>query len=592
MFYLRSLLALVVVFACLLLSPLSCLAEVPDRAALVSGDARLNQKITFSQRLARIGEVFEAVEKQTGVHLTVEDRDGAAGELISVFVRDMPIADLMTNVWSLVSFQRGEWRWIVTVDTQKKTVPVYRLTRSVAAREFPKFVQTEIKKYFEELMEANIRNSYASVPNPKDAKKFPESAFGVNDKSTRLKLRAFAALCPPAERLLLLRGEKERELAKKDWLPEITAYVDNEVQFTKKAFDSHPEWRDEYPNLKLPNPERIHLYGEQGAGKLTPNLWFGVEGMGSVPAVGSTTTEAYWENWVADAWLMPGDAREDEIQEKLVITTVTVDPKSNTNSVDTPNQAVMRLKQLHEQTGLPVLARLTGASIFVSQDPKKIKTVADAAATLRESHVLLKWRNGALLAMDPAWLRRATDLEKAKTPWAVLRVAREQITADPVDSPSLATVCRLASVLSPEQLLSLGKLQTLLPVNASVTLSNFCQAIVQYQPLLAEMDRHPELQAAALSEEGIAVRALSPAMQEWAKPLLGGQIPLTVRLRIAQTDWKSWVRPARANTPSQVFTGSRYWRMVLYNEGVTDPILPSRGITAREFSWDGYVRTP
>jgi hypothetical protein len=359
-------------------------AEAPNRDDLLKSDKRLSQKITFTQRQTRIGEVFDAVEKQTGVHLTVEDRDGAAGEIISVFVRDQSVADLMTSVWSLVSFQRGEWRWIVTKNVQNQSLSEYRLMRPTTAREYPIFVNAEIKKYFEELMEANIRASRTSKLSPEDAAKFPEAIFSITDNRIRLEQRAFAALCLPEERLQLLRGETTREIASNNWPPEAQAYIDNEVAVHQADIDSHPEWRVQFPTLKARKPEKITIRSDDISGKLTPNLW-----LGSFPVVGSTATEKLWQDKIAALWLLPGDTRNDPTKESVKF--LMVEPNSKTwFTPEGPEQAVTRLKQLHEQTGVAVLARLTGATLQVPQPSTKTVTLGDAIANLRERKVLLK----------------------------------------------------------------------------------------------------------------------------------------------------------------------------------------------------------
>ncbi len=237
--------------------------------------------------------MFDAVEKQTGIHLTVEDRDGAAGEMVSVFVRDLPVADLMTSLWSLVSFQRGEWRWIITEDKQNKSRE-YRLTRPIIARDYSSVVNAEIKKYFEALMGANIRASQQDKLSPEDAAEFPEALLSITDKRIRLKQQAFAALCTPEQRLQLLREQTTLEVAKSDWPPEALAYEENEVKVGQAGIDRQPELKARYPNLKARLPDKIEIWSDPLPNELTPNLWFG-----PYPVVGSDTTEKFWRDRIA-----------------------------------------------------------------------------------------------------------------------------------------------------------------------------------------------------------------------------------------------------------------------------------------------------
>ena len=559
----------------------SVFAKSPDKKILLLGDARLDHKFTFEQRQARIGEVFDAVEKQTGIHLTVEDRDGAAGEMISVFVRDLPVADLMISVWSLVSFQRGEWRWIVTEDKQSKTRE-YRLIRPAIARDYSGVIDAEIKKYFEALMEANIRASHLNKLSSEDAAEFPEALLSITDKETRLKERAFASLCTPQQRLQLLRGQTTLEATKSDWTPEVQAYINYQVAFSQAAIDSHPEWKVQYPNLKAHEPQKIEIRSEPLPNELTPNLWFM-----SHPVVGSTITEKFWQDRIAALWLQPGDMRDDTAQEAVKYTPT----ESNTRTQppeEAFNRAVTRLKQFHEETGLPVLVRMTGTTLQVPQDPKKINTVGDSAANLREHHVLLKWRDGILLAMDAAWLLRSSDLEAGKTPWNLLRQIRDQIDTDPAKALSFGSLCRLAGTLNENQLRLLDKQQSLLSARNAIREDNFGDILSQnLQPILAELGRRPELATALKAAPGVAVRSLPPAIQDWAKPLLGGQIPLDTMLRLTERDYTIKPVPTKATPTPPAFTGSRTWHFILFKEGAPDPTQPANALAAREFTWNG-----
>ena len=559
-------------------------AEVPDQKALLLGDARLSQKFTFEQRQARMGEVFDAVEKQTGIHLTVEDRDGAAGEMISVFVRGQPIADLMTGIWSLVSFQHGEWRWVVTDNKQSETRE-YRLTRPIIARDYPVFVNAEIKKYFEALMEASIRASHQDKLSSEDAAEFPEALLSITDKRIRLQERAFAALCTPDQRLQLLRGQTTLEVGGNNWPPEAQAYIDNEVAVSQAAIDSHPEWKAQYPNLKARAPEKIEIRSDPIDSKITPNLWFG-----SYPVVGSTTTEKFWQDRIASLWLQPGDMRDDPTKDTAKYTPTETNTKT-WPAEEAFDQATIRLKQLHDETGLPVLARLTGAKISVAQDPKKIATVGDAIANFRDRNVLLKWRDGTLLAMDAAWIKRTPDLETGKAPWSVLREVRDQIADDPTETPSLHSFIRLAATLNENQLQLLDKQQSILPEVNPITESYSGSDLLTFQPMLAGLGRRPDIEAALRTEQGTTVHSLSPTLQKWAQSILGNKIPVSVRLRLEQIDNTVKPIPTKTDPTPPAFTGSRTWHFIFFTEGAPDSTQPVNPLATRDFSWQGHPRS-
>ncbi len=231
---------------------------------------------------------------------------------------------------------------------------------------------------------------------------------------------------------------------------------------------------------------------------------------------------------------------------------------------------------------------MTGATLQVPQDPKKINTVGDSAANLREHHVLLKWRDGILLAMDAAWLLRSSDLEAGKTPWNLLRQIRDQIDTDPAKALSFGSLCRLAGTLNENQLRLLDKQQSLLTARNPIQEDNFGDILSQnMQPLLSELNRHLELVTDLKTTQGVAVRSLPTAIQDWAKPLLGGQIPLDTMLRLTERDYTTKPTPTKSDPTPPVFTGSRTWHFILFKEGAPDPTQPANALAAREFTWNG-----
>ncbi|GAB4460096.1 MAG: hypothetical protein OHK0029_23550 [Armatimonadaceae bacterium] len=50
------------------------------------------RKVTFAHRAARVGEVLDAAAQQTGVRVYARDVDGAAGQMLTIFVRDIPFS--------------------------------------------------------------------------------------------------------------------------------------------------------------------------------------------------------------------------------------------------------------------------------------------------------------------------------------------------------------------------------------------------------------------------------------------------------------------------------------------------------------------
>ncbi|MBC8101067.1 MAG: hypothetical protein H7Z41_00585 [Cytophagales bacterium] len=145
----------------------------------------------------------------------------------------------------------------------------------------------------------------------------------------------------------------------------------------------------------------------------------------------------------------------------------------------------------------------------------------------------------------------------------------------------------MAGALNAAQLSQMDKTQSLLPTVNPITTIILGSFIAKNQPLLAELNRRPELQAALMSDQGVAVRSLSPTVQDWAKPLLGGQIPVTTRLRIKQNDYNDTLPPTAADPTPIKMTGRRIQSILFLKE---TPDARRELITASLYSWYGRPR--
>jgi hypothetical protein len=123
------------------------------------------------------------LNKQASIS-NIEEKGGAAGEIASIYVHNLPLSDFMTALWSLVSYRGAMWRW--EKEEEKGAPAVYRLIKTPAAQSFPRRLQDSVRQYQRDALEMSI----AGLNMPKEegiqaARSFPESVAVLSDDRSR-----------------------------------------------------------------------------------------------------------------------------------------------------------------------------------------------------------------------------------------------------------------------------------------------------------------------------------------------------------------------------------------------------------------------
>ena len=100
--------------------------------------------------------MLERFSKLSGVELRASQRGGAADELVSVNVDNLPIGTAMDALWSLLSYKRANWRWN---PTGSPTTPTYVLERPEAAQKLPQSFRNLVQSTYEREATALIKAS-------------------------------------------------------------------------------------------------------------------------------------------------------------------------------------------------------------------------------------------------------------------------------------------------------------------------------------------------------------------------------------------------------------------------------------------------
>ncbi len=477
------------------------------RAVWLERDARMSKPVTIVRRSIRVGELLEEAARQTGVTLTTNRYDGGDSEVITVYARAIPLVDLLSSVWSLVSYQQAAWQWEVTGDG-KKVPHAYQLNCPANARELAATIHTEIQKHFEESMEASIEAISATPARAKELKiRYPE----VNLSDSPLvasHIRAFASLFNKSERLKIARRENtDRIVIPHDkWTKEMETYTDASIAHIKKLCATIGREFDK------PYPETLTVWGDHVEGWTTPNIWF-VVGDAGWPVVGSTTMDSYWRGELQKRWMMEGDSTTDTTRESVIIPKQPGVPKLGYRpTFDHP--VFRQLNEFNRLTGIPIFARDAAHFIFL---PIYKESVADFIKNLRDKDQCVKWRGGALLVTRSNWINESVEHANTRFPWQVMKRFRDAMVASGDYSFTLEDVARLAHDATPAQLEAIGKDEDLLPPDMFFSTEALCEEVTRCRPMLTLLASRDALRNDLLSPRGLRVRDLPKEMRDYVE---------------------------------------------------------------------------
>ena len=487
--------------------------------------------MTFRQEQTRLGEALEAASEQTGVNLKTEEKGGAAGEIASIYVHNLPLSDFMTALWSLVSYRGAVWRW--EKEEEKGAPAVYRLIKTPAAQSFPRRLQDSVRQYQRDALEMSI----AGLNMPKEegiqaAKSFPESVAVLSDDRSRCEMFAFQSLAPtPEQRERLLKGEITLEIPRSKWPDEVKVYVREEMELSNQLNPGNP----------VPEPQSISIESTpDGFGQASTNLWFRFDTMGGGILTGGMQTARYWQWEIKAQWLLQGDMVTDANQGSKIVKaspapppTVRDVPGVGAVTIERQLSGAEWLSSLHRATDIPIMARLMGDTLKLpGWIPRS--SLADAVKRIQDTQRMTKWRNGILLVTYPGWMNNAVASESKLSLWKPLKEFRaEAMTSREI--PSLESFARLAVSLTERQIEFLGEQNNLFAEPSSMT-AILCSQLKSLRPFLVVLQTSPNLGTRLTSGMGVPVRDLPQSLREIVRQRFNGSLPSNAVLRITRYD--------------------------------------------------------
>ena len=273
-------------------------------------DTRLNQKITDNHRRICIGELLEEISKQTGITILADTRSGAADIEISCYLEGQPVGQVMDTLWSLVSHQGGEWKWIISKDV--KGAYVYTLIQPTNARNIGerllKGIQEELIDQTEEAIQYLDQPDKLKELAKEDKPNIKNLFDPISGSEMMGQLRTFSKLLNKSERRDMIMGKMPpREFPMASLSASERRYADQVIENSAKL----------NPTLKTTGGKEDVLikYYYDKQQQVSSGVMIGarsgdIAGGGAV--VGSVQWNALCRKKIYDLWILPEDKAEGE----------------------------------------------------------------------------------------------------------------------------------------------------------------------------------------------------------------------------------------------------------------------------------------
>lgn len=473
----------------------------PLSAAERRHDPRLAKRVTLlTPRVYYLGELLETLSEQAGVSLSAGDRDGAASELVLVRLKDVPLADVMNVLWSLVSYKQATWDWNSVKDAGDSTAAAtpsivrYQLTRPRAAQLLGAKLKEQVQQEFEEDAAALLEGLNKT---PEEIKALEGRHKGLDtylkSKGIRAGMETFASTLSPDVRLRVLRGQETVQIP--------IAQLSQQAQdFVKLRRDSlHRAYQERaFDTSHLKEPTWVKFETELLPGCIVPSLFIGIEGVGAHAYVGGTQEEKEWRQKIADLWLLEGDAADDPKADWKVAAPKKAAPEPDIRKPQSL-QGILpfpRLWEVADAVPLSFVARLP-TSDTGDRGPLYNLTLRDALKKMYPFQ--WKWRDGILVLSEPGWFVRTDDA--GRVPWSIVKRLREAEAKAPNGLLPLSELAHAAHTLNVHQLQAL-------------TLDyRVMSQIAQWRDWFVLLDRQPDLLTRLQTPKGVPVREVPAVLR-------------------------------------------------------------------------------
>ena len=430
-------------------------AEFND--SMRSEDKRLETKVSIVAQRILLGALLDQLTKQTGVDLKIADRDEASGVTLCVFCEQTPLGDVMSALWSLVSYRSALWKWD---RSEQKRGFAYELIETRAAKGFPSRLKQQSLEAFQ--AHAAMMLTQSRLPPQERKKNLDKIADALLQKDTKqaenLLDNSFIWASLSVFDKALSADEQTRALAG----GQSSIAIDQMSPEAQSAFRA--AWETLHPLKNLPDgtqtpyplPTRLQFHpGHSPRKESTPSLFMDLGDLGAMSFLGGNMLKEGLRGSLRNQWMLPGDnagnaAEKQVCREKDKLEPVPTLPVSPDDpSVSSPpgklpalnfKQPITRIRfgELSKSAPLSLIAILPDDVIF-DPGPPYGRTVQQflQRAIGPNSEFMIKWRHNILLVSYPTW-HLYTD---ERFPYSISKQLQQEEQQGFVPARALADVC-------------------------------------------------------------------------------------------------------------------------------------------------------
>jgi hypothetical protein len=425
-----SLLLIFTLFA----SGIPCRSEIIATQDIMTDNHLKNSEVSTLSPRCYIGEIAEVWSHQTGLIIQANEKDGAANETVSIFIRKMKLPQAMILLQSLMTYRQATWYWDKSIIDGK---PVYELRQSNAARSLISTTNAEIRKDFIDLFEIMLKRE----GNPKNKHRFPDAKSSLNeiadyllsDNRVRDGVMAIRESLSVEQQKQVLQGQSSISIP-------VSTLGTSGKNYVNSIYTENSQ------NSSLSYPTLVHF--QMNTSGISPTLYLLVGDEQSRMGhgiIGGSPLKQRWTNIIKDKWLLPEESFTGNKEETVISSARTLRiPEIILDQLQKPaaepwfkrsqrNQFLLfiqgiRLWQLHERTGLPIIAYLSRLDHNWDhiRDPGDdfSGTVKDYLKR-QENLFWHKWHGDALLITSAKHFIYERDNDRPKGPWSGIRWLRK-----------------------------------------------------------------------------------------------------------------------------------------------------------------------
>ncbi len=410
--------------------PLSAAVDFPDAAAV---DPRLNKPVSIVEHSITLKSLLDEVSRHTGVDISIDPREASSSYQIFIRCDKLPVYKVMDALWSALSVQHREWKWMRTNKSAATTSDyAYMLLEPQFARDRTAFHHTIIRELLEKFTQF-MQDNAALKPEERIKHKSELARILMIDDLSLLagfysgeqsewfwSQAAFFTQALSREQQLQVLGGGTADVDLKSLPENVYALYHQHYLFTNATFTDPTG-----TVTRLPEATSVTFYNQPAAlqsGVLAPMVMLKEHGKqygGSW--MGTGILQISVGNAVKHAWMLPGDSFASDLEKRVVKAPETsngvaleANPDSASGIRPSASEVLRgsrhepvvpletRLSQVSQGANIPVIGVLPLTYQYRFADPNG-QRASEFLSTVEGNtkHHMYKWRDGTLIVSYP-----------------------------------------------------------------------------------------------------------------------------------------------------------------------------------------------